>query len=180
VYLHHFAIFVKSGDPAKPQIEILDNPEYQNDDAPVVGAPGIDGLSDTALGNLFFSMSYALGEPQPWAVTLGLEGLCIVNCYTIDALAGEPPSSVTSAFWQDSVHIRSAAEVVTSGRRLQTLFNARNPEVVSKVAERCLLSQQTTEDAIIELSEQLDLMIRHLEWVNENRGFPVVSMCFYD
>lgn len=125
-------------------------------------------------------MSYALGEPQPWAVSLGLEGLCIVNQYNMDALASKPPTSVTSVFWQDAVHIRSAAEVVTSGRRLQALFRTRNPEIVSKIAERCLFGEQTTEDQVIELSEQLDLMIGHLEWVNENRGFPVVSMCFYD
>ncbi len=180
MYLHNFAIFVKSSDPANPMIEILGDPEYQNDYAPVVGAPGVDGLSDTALGNLFHAMSYFMGEPLPWAVTHGLEGLCIVNDYNMDALNGIVPIDATSLFWRDAIHVRTASATLTAGRRLQSLFGERNPEIVAKVAECPKASGQTTEDQLIELAEQLEFLLRHLEWIVENRSWPVVSMCFYD
>lgn len=179
MYLHGFAIFVKSSDPAKPRIEILGG-EYQGDEVPAVGAPGVDGLSDTALGNLFHSMAYFMGEPLPWAVSLGLEGLCIVNDCNMDALGGVAPTQATSRFWVDAMHIRSASEALTAGRRLQVALAEHNPEVVAKVAACPKGNGQTTEDVLVELSEQLGFLLLHLEWIVENRSGPVVSMCFYD
>ena len=180
MYLHSFEIFVKSSDPANPRIEILGSPEYQTGDAPVVGASGVDGLSDSALGNLFHAMSYFMGEPLPWAVALGLEGLCIVNDYNMDALESVAPTQASSRFWSDAMHVRSASEALTSGRRLQVAFSERNPEVVAKVASCPKGNGQTSEDVLVELSEQLGFLLKHLEWIVENRSWPVVSICFYD
>ena len=103
-----------------------------------------------------------------------------MNDYNMDALESVAPTQASSRFWSDAMHIRSASETLTSGRRLQVAFSERNPEVVAKVASCPKGNGQTSEDVLVELSEQLGFLLKHLEWIVENRSWPVVSICFYD
>jgi hypothetical protein len=180
--MHGFSVWIRSGDVRDPQIEQLEAPaSAQYCAGPVISAPQINGLSDSRIGDFYYKLGLHFGGPLPLAINFGLQGLCIVNQCNLDALNGEDPIHTDSLFWRDVVHLRSATEVAASGRQLMKHLAERSPEIVAHAIENCRKgSLESDDDVLQEIHEQTELLVQHLEWIDENRFYPVVSMLFTD
>lgn len=170
-----YAIYVKSGEAGNEVVERLDA-HWDGVEEPTVGDPDPDasGLSDTAVGNLILEVCWDCGPPLPWAIESGIEDLSIAN-KVFDPGIGDEVAPDT-AMWKDSLHVRPASSVVTAIRRLISMIDSRHPEITRRVATGPKGHGQSDEDVMNELSEELGIILRHLEWTAVHRANPQVTM----
>ena len=171
-----YALYVKSGVPGNEVVERLDA-YWDGAEEPTVGDPDPDasGLSDTAVGNLIMEVSRSFeAPPLPWAIESGIEDLSIAN-KVFDPGIGDEVAPDT-AMWKDSLHVRPASSVVTAIRRLISMIDSRHPEITRRVATGPKGHGQSDEDVMNELSEELGIILRHLEWAAAHRANPQVTM----
>lgn len=176
--MNEFVVWVQSRNADGGLVEVLDQPFLREDgspyisreDPPMVGKPGLAGLSDSQLGHLFLMLQQLTGRPLPLVAEFGLEGLCVMN---MDFSEGDP-TNPDSNFWRDTDHVHEVGAFVASGKRLLALLEERNPAIMEWV-NRCDQRAYENLDEFLEIHrDELGRMIEHAEWARENRTPPVL------
>jgi hypothetical protein len=171
-------VWVKSDHAGSAVVEMIGSPDQAFDDGPtLVGAPEVNGLSDSNMGEFILDLQgFDEVEIRDVAASLGLAGLCILNKYNIDTAEDEEPRDAEMPFWQDAIRIKPVGEVAAAIRLCIRLLQARDPELMQLISGLRKGTGESDEMIRDELIHEFELLEQHLEWIGRHRSSAVVSM----